>query len=40
MTNSSRTQVRALRGVAGSALRWITTFDPFDAYASTRYRRP
>ena len=39
MTNPSPAQSLALRELAGSALRWITAFDPFDAYAAARYQR-
>jgi hypothetical protein len=39
MTNRSGLGGRALRHTAGSALRWITAFDPIDAYAAGRYRR-
>jgi hypothetical protein len=39
MLNPSRIQGRGLRDRAGSALRWITAFDPFGSYApSTRSR--
>jgi hypothetical protein len=39
MTNPSRVQGLALRELAGSALRWISAFDPFDSYAAARYQR-
>jgi hypothetical protein len=38
MTNPSHTGTLAIRDLAGSALRWITAFDPFDTYAARYYR--
>jgi hypothetical protein len=32
MTITARTPARAFRETAGSALRWITAFDPFGPY--------
>jgi hypothetical protein len=39
MPHSSRATRRGLRDRAGSALRWITAFDPFGGYGSSAYRR-
>ena len=41
MTTHTLTSARGVRGMAGSALRWFTAFDPFGPYAAvqTRSRR-
>ena len=39
MTDPTRTGSLAFRELAGSALRWITAFDPFDTFATVRYQR-